>query len=407
MHSALGHIKVLDLSRILAGPWSTQILADLGANVIKVERPGVGDDTRGWGPPFLKDAEGRDTSDAGYFLSANRGKQSITLDLSSPQGQEIVRALALHADVVVENYKVGTLARYGLGYEDLSRVNPRLVYCSITGFGQDGPYASLPGYDFVFQGMSGLMSITGQPDGAPGGEPMKSGMAIGDLFGGMYATTAILAALEHRNVSGKGQYIDISLLDCMIAITGYQSMNFLLSGQIPGRLGNAHPNMVPYQVFRCREGDIIIAVGSDRQYAAFCKTIGLPELADHPDYSTVAQRNRNRDRLIPIIAKAMLEATMEEWVERLEAVNVPCGPINNIKQMFDDPQVRHRKIQRTLPHVAGVEMPIVASPIRLSETPVGATVGAPTLGQHTESVLEEWLGLSRERIAELRAEKVI
>lgn len=407
MHSALGHLKILDLSRVLAGPWATQILADLGADVVKIERPGSGDDTRGWGPPFLKDAEGADTRDSAYFLSTNRGKQSVTVDLASPQGQEIIRALARDADVVVENYKVGTLARYGLAYEDLSRENPRLVYCSITGFGQDGPYAALPGYDFVFQGMGGLMSITGQPEGSPGSEPMKSGIAISDLFTGMYAVTAILAALEHRNVSGKGQYIDISLLDCMVTVTGYQSMNYLLSGQIPARLGNAHPNMVPYQVFRCREGDIIIAVGNDGQYAAYCKEIGLPELAAHPDFATTAQRSRNRDRLIPLLAEAMLGATMEEWVVRLKGVNVPCGPINNLQQMFEDPQVRHRGLQRSLKHATGVDVPSVASPIRLSGTPLADPDGAPTLGQHTAEVLRGRLGLDDQRIAELRAQGVV
>ncbi|MBL0425293.1 CaiB/BaiF CoA transferase family protein [Ramlibacter alkalitolerans] len=407
MKTALGHIKVLDLTRILAGPWATQNLADMGAEVIKIERPRVGDDTRTWGPPFLKDPDGRETRDSSYFLSANRGKQSVTVDLATPEGQEIIRALAKDADVVVENYKVGTLARYGLAYEDLRKVNPRIVYCSVTGFGQDGPYAALPGYDFVFQGMGGLMSITGVPDGEPGAAPMKSGIAITDLLTGMYATTAILAALEHRHVSGEGQYIDMSLLDCVVTINSYQAINYFLSGKVPQRMGNAHSNMVPYQVFKCREGDIIIAVGNDGQYAAFCKVIGCEHLATHPDFATGPQRNRNRQALIPLIAEAMLAKTMEEWVPLLEASNVPCGPIYNMKQVFEDPQVRHRGMQQTLPHGAGVEAPTVANPIRLSDTPIRYTRSAPLLGEHNDAILRARLGLSPERLAELQAKGVV
>ncbi len=407
MKTALGHIKVLDLTRILAGPWATQNLADMGAEVIKIERPRVGDDTRTWGPPFLKDAEGKETGDSSYFLSANRGKQSVTVDLSTPEGQEIIRMLVKDADVVVENYKVGTLARYGLGYEDLKQVNPRIVYCSVTGFGQDGPYAALPGYDYVFQGMGGLMSITGVPDGQPGAAPMKSGIAISDLLTGMYATTAILAALEHRHISGEGQFIDLSLLDCIVTINSYQAINYFLSGKIPQRMGNAHSNMVPYQVFKCKEGDIIIAVGNDGQYAAFCRVIGLPELATDPRYTTTAQRLRNRDSLIPLIMPAMLSRTMEEWVPLLEAQNVPCGPIYNMQQVFEDPQVRHREMQLTLPHSAGVPAPAVASPIRLSETPIQYGKSAPMLGEHNTAVLQQRLGLSLERIAELQAKGVV
>ncbi|MGH8784648.1 MAG: CaiB/BaiF CoA transferase family protein [Cupriavidus necator] len=407
MKTALGHLKVLDLTRILAGPWATQNLADMGAEVIKIERPGVGDDTRTWGPPFLKDAEGRETRDSSYFLSANRGKQSVTVDLASPDGQEIIRQLVHDADILVENYKVGTLARYGLAYEDLRKINPRLVYCSVTGFGQDGPYAALPGYDYVFQGMGGLMSITGAPDGEPGAAPMKSGIAISDLLTGMYATTAILAAIEHRHISGEGQYIDMSLLDCIVTINSYQAINYFLSGKIPQRMGNAHSNMVPYQVFHCREGDIIIAIGNDSQYAAFCKVIDRPLLATDPQFSTAPQRNRNREALIPLIAEAMLAKTMEEWVALLEANNVPCGPIHNMKQVFEDPQVVHRDMQLSLPHSTGVNAPSVANPIRLSETPIRYERSAPTLGEHNQTILHERLGLSAERIAELKTRGVV
>lgn len=407
MKGALAHIKVLDLTRILAGPWATQNLADMGAEVIKVERPRVGDDTRAWGPPFLKDAEGRETADSSYFLSANRGKKSITVDLAAPEGQQIIRELAREADVVVENYKVGTLARYGLGYDDLRALNPRLVYCSITGFGQSGPYAALPGYDFVFQGMGGLMSITGLPDDEPGGGPIKSGIAITDLLTGMYASTAILAALEHRNVSGEGQYIDMALLDCVVTINSYQAINYFLSGKIPQRMGNAHSNMVPYQVFRCREGDVIVAVGNDAQYRALCEVIGRPELATDPRFTSAGQRNRNRDALIPQIAEAMLTRTMTEWVERMEAANVPCGPIYNMQQVFEDEQVRHRGMQLSLPHGAGVQAPGLANPIRLSATPIQYERAAPTLGEHTETVLRDKLGFDDARLDALRAKGVI
>lgn len=407
MKTALGHIKVLDLTRILAGPWATQNLADMGAEVIKIERPRVGDDTRTWGPPFLKDADGKETRDSSYFLSANRGKQSVTLDLATPEGQEIIRMLAADADVVVENYKVGTLARYGLAYEDLRKVNPRIVYCSVTGFGQDGPYAALPGYDFVFQGMGGLMDITGVPEGEPGAAPMKSGIAITDIMTGMYATSAILAALEHRHVSGEGQYIDMSLLDCVVTISSYQAINYFLSGKVPKRMGNAHSNMVPYQVFKCKEGDIIIAVGNDGQYQSFCKVIGRDDLGAHPDYASSGQRNRNRAALIPQVAEAMLAKSMEEWIPLLEAANVPCGPIYNLKQVFEDPQVQHRDLKISLPHSAGVDAPAVASPIRLSGTPIRYGRSAPLLGEHNDAVLQDRLGLSAERLAELQAKGVV
>ncbi|MES2187393.1 MAG: CaiB/BaiF CoA-transferase family protein [Pseudomonadota bacterium] len=403
----LGHIKVLDLSRVLAGPWATQNLADMGAEVIKVERPGLGDDLRAWGPPFLKDAEGRDTKDSAYFLAANRGKKSITLDIATPEGQQIVRDLVADADVLVENYKVGTLARYGLGWEDLRSINPRLVYCSLTGFGQSGPYAPLPGYDYVFQGMGGLMSITGLPDGEPGGGPLKTGIPITDMVTGLYATTAILAALEHRNVSGEGQQIDVALMDCLVGVMGCAVMNYFLSGKLPQRLGNTHSNMVPYQVFRCREGDVIVAVGNDTQYVAFCAVVGHPEWATDPRFVSSAQRSRNRDQLIPLAAEAMLARPMAEWVELLEAANVPCGPINDLQQVFEDPQVQHRGLRFTQPHSAGVEAPGVANPIHFSGSPIAYTRASPLLGEHTDEVLAGRLGLPAERIAQLRQKRVV
>lgn len=407
MKQALGHIKVLDLTRVLAGPWATQILADLGAQVIKVERPGAGDDLRGWGPPFLKDAQGNATRDAAYFLSANRGKKSVTLDIATPEGQEIVRQLTKEADVVVENYKVGTLARYGLGWDDLRAINPRLVYCSVTGFGQSGPYAPLPGYDYIFQGMGGLMSITGLPDGEPGGGPLKTGIPITDIVTGIYASTAIVAALEHRNVSGEGQHIDIALLDCLVNVTGCAVMNYFLSEKLPQRLGNSHSNMVPYQVFKCQEGEVIVAIGNDTQYGVFCRLIGRPDLATDPLFTSSAQRSINRERLIPQVAQAMLARPMSEWVEMMEAANVPCGPINNLQQVFEDPQVRHRQLKVSLPHGAGVDAPGVASPIRFSGTPITYGRSAPMLGEHTDEVLRGALGLSEERVAQLREKGVV
>lgn len=407
MKTALGHIKVVDLSRILAGPWATQNLADLGAEVIKVERPEVGDDTRAWGPPFLKDANGRETTASSYFLSANRGKKSITVDIAKPEGQRIIRELVRDADVLVENYKLGTLARYGLAYEDLREINPRIIYCSITGFGQSGPYAELPGYDFIFQGMGGIMSMTGQPDGQPGGEPMKVGIGLSDLLTGMYATTAILAALEHRSVSSQGQYIDVSLLDCMVSLTSYQAINYFLSGNVPRRMGNAHLNMVPYQVFRCQEGDIIIAIGNDAQYRAFCKAIGRDDLAADQRYATAGQRNRYRAELIPQVAQAMKARTMTQWVELLQAANVPCGPIYDLQQVFEDPQVQHRHLRLSLRHAAGVDAPGVANPIRFSDTPIQYERAAPELGEHTDAVLGERLGFDASRIAGLRRDGVL
>jgi crotonobetainyl-CoA:carnitine CoA-transferase CaiB-like acyl-CoA transferase len=407
MNSALGHLRVLDLSRILAGPWATQTLADLGAEVIKVERPAGGDDTRAWGPPFIRDTTGAETRDSAYFLSANRGKRSLTVDFAQDEGREIILALARDADVLVENYKVGTLTRYGLGYEHVRAVNPRIIYCSVTGFGQDGPHADLPGYDFVFQGMAGMMSYTGQADGEPGAGPMKSGVAIGDLMTGLYTATAILAALERRHSSGEGQYIDMSLLDCIVAANSYQAQNWFASGRVPRRMGNAHPNLVPYQVFTCRDRDLIVAVGNDGQYAAFCGAIGRPELAADPRYARSGARTRNRDTLVPVIGEVMRTRDVAAWLTALQAAGVPCGPVNDMSQVFADPQVRHRGLRVSLPHSAAGEVAAVASPIRLSESPVRYGRGAPLLGEHSAAILQERLGLSPARIADLRARKVI
>jgi crotonobetainyl-CoA:carnitine CoA-transferase CaiB-like acyl-CoA transferase len=403
----LSHLRVLDLSRVLAGPWSTQNLADMGAEVIKVERPGVGDDTRGWGPPFVgSGAAGAERGDSAYFMSANRGKKSITCDLAQPEGQALIRALAAKSDIVVENYKVGTLARYGLGHADLRALDERLIYCSVTGFGQSGPYAPLPGYDFVFQGMGGLMSITGLPDGQPGAEPMKVGVAVADLMTGMYATVAILGALEHRNRTGQGQYLDIALLDCLIAMTSYQAINYFVSGQVPERLGNGHPNIVPYQVFKCRGGHLILAVANDSQFRSFCRAVGKPEWAADERFVVGAGRAVNRHALIAMIAELMLERTMPEWMALLEAANVPCGPINTMAQVYDDPQVKHRGMKVELQHPAG-PISLLASPLRFSDTPVSYDVPPPLLGQHTGAVLHELLGIDEAQLEALRDKGVV
>jgi len=407
MPRPLSHIRVLDLSRVLAGPWASQNLADLGAEVIKVERPGVGDDTRGWGPPWVKDRDGKDTRDSSYYLSCNRGKKSITLDISTPEGQDIVRRLAARSDVLIENYKVGTLARYGLAYEQLRALNPRLIYCSVTGFGQSGPYAPRPGYDFVFQGMGGLMSITGERDGEPGAGPMKVGIAITDILTGMYASLAITAAIAHCERGGGGQYIDMALLDCMVAFNANQISGYLVSGNIPKRYGNAHPNVVPYQVFPCKDGHIILAVGNDSQFTSLCRVAGRPELAEDERFRLMSGRIVNRNALIPLIAEIMTTRGMHEWIEVLEAANVPCGPINNMKQVFEDPQVRHRGMRVDIPTAAGVPCPSVASPMRFSETPVEYTVPPPTLGQHTQEILQGLLGMERAAIDALAAKGVV
>ncbi|TSA12169.1 MAG: CoA transferase [Betaproteobacteria bacterium] len=407
MPRPLSHIRVLDLSRVLAGPWASQNLADLGAEVIKIERPGTGDDTRGWGPPWIKDRDGKDTSDSAYFLSCNRGKKSVTLDISKPEGQQIVRDLAAQCDVLIENYKVGTFARYGLGYEQLRQLNPRLIYCSITGFGQSGPYAPRPGYDFVFQGMGGLMSITGERDDLPGGGPMKVGIAITDIITAMYASLAITAAIAHCERGGSGQFLDMALLDSMVAFNANQISNYFVSGDIPRRYGNAHANVVPYQVFPCQDGHIILAIGNDSQFASFCNVAGRPELAADPRFRLMSGRIVNRGALIPLIADIMRTRGMHEWIKVLEAANVPCGPINNMQQVFEDPQVQHRALKVEIPTAAGPPSPSVASPMRFSETPVEYTVPPPTLGQHTREILHGLLGMEQTAIDALAAKGIV
>jgi len=406
MAGPLSHIRVLDLSRVLAGPWAAQNLADLGAEVIKVERPGTGDDTRGWGPPFLKDAEGKDTAEAAYYLSVNRNKKSITLDISRPEGQAIARDIAAKSDVVIENYKVGTLKRYGLGWDALSKLNPRLVYCSVTGFGQDGPMAPQPGYDFIFQGMAGLMSITGVRDGQPGAGPMRVGIAITDVMTGMYASLAITAAISHRDRTGEGQYIDCALLDTLVAFNANQIVSWFASGNLPKRWGNSHPQVVPYEAFATSDSHIILAVGNDSQFASFCTAAGRPHLIDDPRFRTNSQRIVNRDALIPIIADLMRTRTKHEWITLLEAAKVPCGPINNMQEVFENPQVRHRKLRVDMPHPLGTAS-VVASPMRFSATPVEYRSAPPLLGQHNEEVLKGLLGRSDAELAKLKAAGVV
>jgi crotonobetainyl-CoA:carnitine CoA-transferase CaiB-like acyl-CoA transferase len=407
MAGALSHIRVLDLTRVLAGPWACQMLADLGAEVIKIERPGSGDDTRAWGPPYLKDREGKDTRESAYFLSANRGKKSVTLDISTPEGQAIVRKLALESDVFIENYKVGDMARYGLSYADLKEANPRLVYCSVTGFGQDGPMASFAGYDFIIQGMGGLMSITGERDDLPGGGPQKLGVAFSDLMTGMYASVAILAALENRHKTGEGQYIDMALLDVQVAAMANMNMNYLTSGVVPKRQGNAHANIVPYQVFRTREGHMVLAVGNDRQFAKFCAIAGCSELASDARFAKNADRVRNREILVPMLQEVLLQRTTQEWVTPLEAAGVPSGPINDIAQTFEHPQVKHRKMKVDLPHPQSGTVPSVANPIKFSGTPITYGSAPPLLGQHTQDILSTLGGLSDDEIKALGEQGII
>jgi crotonobetainyl-CoA:carnitine CoA-transferase CaiB-like acyl-CoA transferase len=407
MSGALSHIRVLDLSRVLAGPWAGQILADLGAEVVKVERPGVGDDTRHWGPPFLKDAAGENTSEAAYYLSANRNKQSLTLDFTRAEGQRLVRELAAKADILIENFKVGGLAAYVLDYASLKDLNPRLIYCSITGFGQDGPYAKRAGYDFMIQGLGGLMSLTGRAEGEEGAGPVKVGVALTDILTGLYSTAAILAALASREQTGSGQHIDMALLDVQVACLANQAMNYLTTGTPPRRLGNAHPNIVPYQDFPTADGDFILTVGNDGQFRKFCEVAGLTALADDPRFSTNKARVTYRAELIPLIRQATVFKTTAEWLTALEAAGVPCGPVNDLQQVFADPQVQARGLRVELPHPLAGTVPQVASPIRLSETPVLYRNAPPLLGEHTEQVLQQWLGLSAEQIAALREAGVL
>ncbi|MDK2125255.1 CaiB/BaiF CoA transferase family protein [Parachitinimonas caeni] len=404
---ALSHLKVLDLSRVLAGPWATQLLADLGAEVIKIERPGTGDDTRAWGPPWLKDEAGEATSESAYYLSTNRNKQSVAIDMAKPEGQRLLRELAAQVDVLVENFKVGGLKQYGLDYESLRVINPRLVYCSITGFGQDGPYAARAGYDFLIQGMGGLMSVTGRPDGEEGAGPLKVGVALTDILTGLYAANAIQAALLSRERSGQGQHIDLALLDVQIACLANQSMNYLVGGQPPKRMGNAHPNIVPYQDVPTRDGYMILAIGNDNQFGKFCETIGHPEWAGDERFATNAARVANRALLIPMIGEVTRTRDMEEWITLLEAQAVPCGPINNLAQVFADPQVQHRGTRVEMDHPLAGKVPQVANPIHLSATPVEYRNAPPLLGADTHSVLSGLLGLGEGSLTELAESGVI
>ena len=407
MSGALSHLTVLDLSRVLAGPWAGQILGDLGAAVYKIERPGSGDDTRGWGPPFLADAASGATGDAAYFLCANRNKKSITVDFTTPEGRAIVQRLAAGADIVLENFKVGGLAAHGLDYDTLRKINPRLIYCSITGFGQTGPYAARPGYDFLIQAMGGLMSITGAKDGEPGAGPQKAGVAVTDILTGLYATIGILAALAHRDRTGEGQHIDVALLDVQVACLANQAMNYLVGGRAPVRMGNAHPNIVPYQDFPTADGHMIIAVGNDTQFARLCAELGLAGLAHAERFATNPDRVANRDELIALIAAATATRTSAEWIGRLERAQVPCGPINTLDQVFADPQVRARGLRLDLAHAAAGTVPQVASPLRLSATPIDYRSAPPLLGADTREVLEGRLGLSADEIDALAARKII
>jgi crotonobetainyl-CoA:carnitine CoA-transferase CaiB-like acyl-CoA transferase len=414
--SALAGIRVLDLSRVLAGPWCTQTLADLGADVIKVERPPRngqpgGDDTRGWGPPFLKDADGHDTAEAAYYLGTNRNKRSITVDIARPEGQALIRRIVVRSDVFVENFKVGDMARYGLDSASLLALNPRLVYCSITGFGQTGPYRDRAGYDYAVQGMGGLMSVTGPSraeiaDDAPGGGPQKVGVAVADLFTGMYATTAILAALRHRDRTGQGQAIDMALLDTQVAMLANLGANYLVTGVAPQRAGNAHQNIVPYQVFEVADGHLILAVGNDGQFAKFCEVAGRPELPRDERFARNAARVRHRAILVPLLAAVMKTRSRADWLVTLEAAKVPCGPINDLADVFADPQVRERGMTVRLPHPLAGELNLVASPMKLSQTPVRYRNAPPLLGEHTQEVLRE-LGMQPVELEVLRGSGAI
>ena len=403
----LAGLRVLDLSRVLAGPWAGQLLADLGADVVKVERPRGGDDTRTWGPPYLKDDAGRETGEATYFLCANRNKRSVTVDLARPEGQQLVRDLARQSDVLIENFKVDGLAQYGLDYESLAAVHPRLVYCSITGFGQTGPYAQRPGYDFLMQGMGGLMSVTGRADGEEGAGPQKVGVALTDIMTGLYATIAVQAALAEREKSGRGQHIDLALLDVQVACLANQASSYLAGGVTPRRMGNAHPNIVPYQDFPTADGDMILTIGNDGQFARFCEVAGHAEWATDPRFATNPQRVAHRKELIALLRRTTVERDTQDWVAALEEAGVPCGPINRIDAVFDDAQVRERGMRIELPHALAEKVALVANPIRLGASPVSYRSAPPTLGQHTDEVLAQWLGLRGSELNVLRQQQVI
>ncbi|MSQ48812.1 MAG: CoA transferase [Betaproteobacteria bacterium] len=407
MPGPLSHVRVLDLSRVLAGPWAGQNLADLGAEVIKVERPKVGDDSRAFGPPWVKDQQGRETKDSAYFTSTNRGKKSITVNVAKTEGQALIRALAREADVLIENYKHGDLARYGLGYEDLKAVNPRLIYCSVTGFGQTGPHRERPGYDFMIQGMGGMMSVTGEPDGAPGGGPQRAGVPIADIMTGMYASIAICAALVNRAETGQGQHLDLALLDSQIALLAYQNTNYFSTGIAPKRIGNLHPNIVPYQPFRSSDGEVIVACGNDNLFRKFCAAAGCAELATDPRFITNGKRVENRAEITRLIEAVFRRKTTAEWLELLEAAGVPNGPINNIAQVFEEPQVKARGVKIELDHPVAGKLPLVASPMRFSATPLEYRLPPPLLGEHTDQILHDYLKLNAPEIAKLRADGIV
>ena len=402
MPGPLSHIRVLDLSRVLAGPWAGQNLADMGAEVIKVERPVKGDDSRAFGPPWLKDPQGKPTSEASYFLAANRGKKSITANLSSPEAQAMLRELAKSCDVVIENYKYGDLTRYGLGYEDIKAVNPKVIYCSVTGFGQTGPWRERPGYDFMAQGMSGLMSVTGEPDGTPGAGPMRVGIPIIDILTGMYASIAICAALAHRAQTGVGQHLDLALLDTSMAFLSIQGMTYLTTGEAPGRIGNTHPSIVPYQVFPTKDGSVILACGNDNLFSKFCEAAGCKHLVTDERFAKNAGRVQNRAVLVPMLNDVFAQKTTKEWVAILEEAGVPNGPINSIAEAFEEEQVKARGVKFDLPHPKGGTVPMISSPMKFSATPLTQDTAPPTLGQHTEAVLSGILGLDAAGIAKLR-----
>ena len=403
MSGPLSHIRVLDLSRVLAGPWAGQNLADLGAEVIKVERPKAGDDSRAFGPPWIKDPAGGDTTESVYFMSANRGKKSITVNLTHAQGQRIVRELAANSDVLIENYKVGDLDRYGLGYKDLSAINPRLVYCSVTGFGQTGPCRERPGYDFMAQGMGGLMSITGEPDEAPGGGPMRAGVPVIDIFAGMYATIAICAAVAHQAQTGQGQHVDVALFDSCLALLANQGQTYLATGENPRRIGNTHPTIVPYQVFVTADGAMILACGNDNLFGKFCAVAGCEARATDPRFAKNGDRVRNRELLVPLLAEIFRRRTTADWVSALEAAGVPCGPINTLSQAFAEPQAEARAMKLNLPHPLSGQVPLIGSPMKFSATPVAHELAPPLLGQHSDEILSGMLGMSSDEIAGLRA----
>ncbi|PTB99257.1 CoA transferase [Marinobacter sp. Z-F4-2] len=406
MTGSLSHIRVLDLSRVLAGPWAGQVLGDLGAEVIKIERPGGGDDTRAWGPPYFKGRDGK-TDLSAYYLTANRNKKSLAVDISQPEGQRLIRELAAESDIILENFKVGGLKRYGLDYESLAKVNPRLIYCSITGFGQTGPYANRPGYDFLIQAIGGLMSLTGRNDSEPGGGPVKVGVALTDIMTGLYASIAVLSALSHRDRTGEGQYVETALLDVQVACLANQAMNYLTTGKSPVRMGNSHPNIVPYQDFPTSDGDMVLTVGNDSQFLRLCDVIGRPEWAHDERFATNKARVAHREQLIPLLRQATVMRTTAEWIDALESVNVPCGPVNTLEQVFANPQVRARGMQVAMQHEKMGEVPGVGNPIRLGLTPVTYRNAPPTLGQDSKEVLSSVIGMSAEDIQALIASGIV